>query len=160
MKVMISVKMSLVLLLLSAPAFAIQPIKVLVAKTSGVPTTHAASMIDQIDDLMDKSGLSDRNFVYANYTGYVEEISCDGTTKDKLLECMHDELTDSRTQYGADIALMLVPQIAPTNGFTNCGAVDDRMINLETIHVNNRSLGRAVVSNQCLQTQGLYSASH
>ena len=67
------------LTLFSTQAIAIAPVKVLVAKSSGVTDSQALRMLDHLNDLMDNSGLSTREFVNANTATFVASTTCSGT---------------------------------------------------------------------------------
>lgn len=144
------------LILISAQSIAIEPIKVLVSRTTGVANTQALNMLLQINSLMQKSNFSGLQFVNASSPSYVGSTSCLGSNYAALLQCAEDTLDDARDQFNADIVIMLVP----TLGSTTCGAVPDEMINAFYILPSNRHLAYAVVSNQCMLTNGLFPASH
>lgn len=164
MKQTIKPVLTILMLLVSAQVNAmsrlppiIEPIKVLFAKTAGVSDAQALSMLDQINDLMQESNLSSRQFVNANTPSFVKLASTYiGSNYLKLLGCAEDKLEATRNQHNADIVLMLVS----TLGSTTCGGTPPGLVNTFFVLSSQRQFGYAVVSNQCMLTNGLYPASH
>jgi hypothetical protein len=139
------------------------PIQVLIARTQNVSEQHALSMLAQINQLMDKSGLANRQFeVAGSAPNYVAPTLCPGRNHSALLACAKVELEEERNLKNADIVIMLTAALDPIIGTLDpiCGAVPTGMINNPLIIRANHGLGYAVVANNCMQATGLFPASH
>ena len=123
MKKKIVLIVAAVSLLVSAQVNAIQPIKVLLAKSGAVSDSAALNMLGQLNAMMENSGLSTRKFVNAHPSGSVIPTSCIQTDREGLLECAKTTLEITRIRNNADIVLMLVPFLDPVLGASTCGFV-------------------------------------
>lgn len=72
--------------LCSSHVYAATDIEVLVARTGSVLNAEALAIIDELNDLMENSDISARNFRNANTNvTHVEQVSCGGTNVNSLL---------------------------------------------------------------------------
>lgn len=126
-------------LALSIPisAGAVEPIKVLLAKTAGVSAADARSMLLQMNGMMANSDLGDHEFISATLElglAKVYTASCNQTNGPALVDCARINLTESRDSDAADIVVMMVPSVA-----NDCGNTDPDMINAATVSQLNET---------------------
>lgn len=146
--------------LLASLVHAEQSIDVLVVKAPGVTSIQALGALQEINLLMDNSGLNGYDFANALGSGSVLPANeCVGSVHTFLLACAM-ALGFERDAVNADIVILVVPSLAPTGPYPVCGAVPDLMINLPWITRWNHPLGFAVVATQCSIPGNFQLASH
>lgn len=142
-----------VVMAFSQPALAIQPIKVLLARTVGVSNFDAREMLEQINNLVDNSDLGFLGgFESASKSGGVPDVfvtSCGSSNLTALTTCAQSNLSTLRNDKNADIVLLMVVQ-----DITNdCGGVPQGMINALTVSQLNEGLAFAVIERNCFNEQ-------
>ena len=133
--------------LLASDVRALESIQVMVAKTPGVTNADALGTLLELNELMNKSDLSGRLFLNANggLPIAVYDTNCTDTDVEELINCIQDDLGDTRDDLEADIVLVTV---AALNG-ASCGGVLPAVINRPSISPGNRRFGYAVVTRSC-----------
>lgn len=127
--------------LMASPAYAVEPIKVLLARGPGILLSLPVQALNQANIVMDNTpNLAFYDFESAaTSAGPIEEpivlsASCSGsasTPAATLLACAVAELADEREQHNADVVLLVV------NNFNLCGAVPPDMMNRPSISQAN-----------------------
>jgi len=150
-----------ILIVLSLDSHAIEPIKVLLAKTSSstVSPNDVRLMLSQLNGTMSMSGLASNDFHSASFSNNnpeVHDVICPGTDSVALNLCARSKLSGKRNEVNADIVLMMAPTVV------GCGGTLPGMINAPTIGQDNQNLAYAVVSKACFiaATRGQQVASH
>ena len=137
----------------SLPASAIQPIKVLLARTSGVTNSDAREMLEQINNLLDNSDLGALGgFESASMSLGVPEVfetNCGSSDLLTLTQCAQTNLSNLRNEKNADIVLLMVSQDIAND----CGGVPPEMINAFTVSQLNEGLAFAVIERNCFNEQ-------
>ena len=151
-----------VLVLLSQSSHAIEPIKVLLAKTSTtVSDSVVRSALIQMNTTMGNSGLGSFDFVAADLEGTVPVVdiafSCNQSVPADQLSCLKSVLEGRRNAVNADIVVAVAPLVGGL-----CGSVNEGMINPGTIDIFYEFLGYAVLKQNCITepSNGQRIASH
>lgn len=105
----------------TSSSYALEPIKVLVARTGTVSDAQALPMLIQLNNMMSNSSLGGLQFINAKNTSpLVYPVTCLGTNGQTLINCARTALASTRSLINADIVLLMAPQV------DQCGSVRRR----------------------------------